>query len=180
MKSVYGLSFVVAAVAAAFCVQPAHATGSWQLTESVSCSETSGSWGAGPYVNSSSSTEYDFGYVFDNSAPESGGCTFTGSIEWVGGGTQPSSVTLDETGEAEACGLYTDSAVQTASDGLGDASTTWTDNNPYDTTYTESDGSHDTTVPMSSGEVYKFMRTLSCSSKDATINECYVTYGVTI
>ncbi len=179
MKNVYGLSFVVAAVAAALVAQPAHA-GGWQLTQTVTCNETTGSWGAGPYVNSSSSTEYDFGYVFDNSSPESGGCTYSGSIQWTGGGTQPSSVTLSETAEAEACGLYTDSAIQTASDGLGDASTTWTDNNPYDTTLTESDGSHQTTVPMSNGEIYDFTRTLTCSSKGAAINECYVTYGVSL
>jgi len=179
MKRIYGLSFVVAAAVAVFCAQPAHA-GSWQLTDSVSCHETPGSWGAGPYVNSQSSTEYDFGYVFDIGGAESGGCQYSGSIQWTGGGTQPSSVTLSESGESDASALYTSTATQTANDGLGDSSTTQETNNPYPGVDTTSKGSHQTVVPMSQGEIYNFTRTLSCSSSGGSINECYVTYGISI
>ncbi|MGO8674162.1 MAG: hypothetical protein ACLQVD_22715 [Capsulimonadaceae bacterium] len=181
MKNNCGLTFVVATALAAFvCAAPAHA-GSWQLTSSAGGSDLSGSWGTGLLVNTNTSTAYDFEDVFDNgSTGESGSFTYTGSIQWVGGGTQPSSVTLTETSEATACGLYSSTAVQTAVDGLGDASSTSVADDPYPTTNTESEGTHQTVVPMSNGEVYHFTRTLSASSYDATINECYVNYSISI
>lgn len=182
MKRIYGLSvFASAAVVALVCAAPAHA-GSWQLTSSVSGTDTAGSWGTGILTLSQSSTSYSFEDVFDDGSIESGSYIYSGSIQWTGGGTQPSSVTLTETGEATADALYTSTATQNVSDGLGDPQ-----NSSIDTTYAEppsvadeSTGTHTTVVPIAPGAIYTFTRTLSASSTGGAINECFVSYSISI
>jgi hypothetical protein len=177
MKNIVALCSVAAVVVA--CAIPAHA-GSWQLTSSYSGSGNSGSWGSN-WVNSSSSTSYSFGAVFDNgSSGETGSYTYTGSIQWVGGGTQPAYVTLTETASANADALYTSTATQTANDGFGDASTTQVLDNPYPNVETTSSGTHTTRVTVPVGGTYTFHRTLSASSYGGSINDCGVQYSISI
>jgi hypothetical protein len=175
MKNIYGLSMLVAATVAAFvCAQPAHA-GSWQVTGSGTGNVTSGSWGSGFSSSNSGFTDYAFD---QGTGGESGTFTWTGSVQWVGGGTQPSSVTLDESADMYCDALYTATATQTAVDGLGDASTTVTNYNPYANVVTTSTGSHQTVVPMSQGEVYHFTRDSSASSIGGQLNDCSAQYSV--
>lgn len=179
MNRNFGFAAIAAAALAFACAQPAHA-GSWVLTSSYTGSETPGSWGAN-WVNTDTSTAYSFQVVFDNgSGGESGSYTYTGSIQWVGSGPQPSTVTLDETGGANADALYSNTANQTTNDGLGDPTTGGVDDNPYPNYETNSSGSHTTVVPIANGATYTFTRTLSASSTGGELNDCSVAYSISI
>lgn len=175
-----GISTVIATAAVAFaCVLPAHA-GSWVLTSSVTGTDTPGTWG-GQWVNYDTSTSYSFGVVFDQASPgESGSYTYTGIIQWTGGGTQPSTVTLTESGEASASSGYTDVATQSANDGFSDPEVVTYTDDPYPGKTTESSGNHTTTVSIPAGQPYTFTRTLSASSFSTGLNDCYATYSVSI
>jgi len=178
MKRIYGLSFVAAVAGIGLvCAQPAQA--SWQLTSSVSSSVLPGSWGSGFVVLSQTANSYSFEDVFDNGyGGESGTFTYTGTVQWVGGGTQPSTFSLSETGLAQAQALYTTTATQTAKDGLGDAATTTYTSSPRPYVTTTSSGSHVTTILIAAGATYTFTRTLSTSSYGGSVNDCYVKYSV--
>jgi hypothetical protein len=175
-----GISALIATSAVALaCAMPAHA-GNWVLTSSYTGSSLPGSWGS-QWVNTNTSSAYSFQVVFDNgSGGESGSYTYTGSIQWVGSGPQPAYVTLSETGGANADALYTATATQSANDGLGDASTTSVDYNPYANVVTNSSGSHTTQVSIPVGGTYTFTRTLSASSRGGSINDCSVAYSISI
>jgi hypothetical protein len=181
MKVNFGFSVCAAAAALAFaCAQPAHA-GSWVLTSSVNYSVAPGTWGSGLYTNYNTSTSYSFGDAFDNgSSGEWGTFTYTGKIQWTGGGTQPSSVTLTESGGATADALYATSATQTANDGLGDPSHTAFYSSPRPYVETTSSGNHTTNVSIAPGGTYTFSRTLSASSYSPTLNDCNVSYSISI
>jgi len=179
MKSFYGLSVCVAAALAIACAQPAHA-GSWVLTSAYTGSGNAGSWGSN-WVNYNTSTTYSFGAVFDNgSGGETGSWTYTGQIKWVGTGTQPSTVTLNETGGATADALYTSTATESVNDGFGDPTTTQVLNNPYPNVQSTSTGSHTTVVSVAPGATYTFHRTLSASCFGGALNDCNVQYSISI
>jgi len=178
MKSIYRFCICAASVAAIACAQPAHAA--WVLTSAYTGGGNAGSWGSN-WVNYNTSTTYSFGAVFDNgTGGENGSFTYTGSIQWVGGGTQPSSVTLTESATADADALYTTTATETANDGFGDPAVTTFSGSPRASVETKSTGNHTTVVPMAPGAVYTFHRTLSASCIGGPVNDCNVNYSISI
>ena len=185
MKKIYGISlFTVAALAVTVCAQPAHA-GSWSLTGSVSGSASPGSEATpGLDVTTDTSTEYAFfASYLGSSISES--YTFTGAIQWVGGGTQPSTVALTETGDASAGAAYSEYGTFSVSDGLGDPQTNWATSGagqepPYPSSGASSQGTHTTTVSIAPGAVYKFSRTLSAAGSGGAYDTIGVSYSASI
>lgn len=161
------LSAVV--IATCFALSEPTYAGNWVLTGSASSTASAGSEATpGLLVLDNTSTEYSFMTSYMNN-PESMTATFTGTIQWEGGGTQPSSVTLTETSIADASAPYDDfGSFSDVSDGLGDPMTTYSstgagENPPYPNSGASSSGTHSITIPMSLGEVYEFTRTLTAS-----------------
>ncbi len=186
MKRIYDISlFVVAALAVTVCAQPAHA-GSWSLAGSVSGSAAPGSEPApGLEVTTDTSTEYAFFAAYEDGASDSESYTFTGTIQWVGGGTQPSTVTLTETGDASATAAYSDTGVFNVSDGLGDPQINWAttgagQNPPYPSSGANSEGTHSTVVTIAPGTIYKFSRTLSAAGTGGAYDSVSVSYSASI
>lgn len=120
--------------------------------------------------------------VFDNGGSESGTFTFSGTIQWVGGGTPSKTVTLTESATARGTAGYTSTAKQTASDGFADPAVTSPSNMTYPapSVTTVSTGTHTTTVTIPAGSEYKFTRTFSASSSGGEIDDCFVGYSITI
>jgi len=174
---------VLAAAAAPFLfAQPAYA-GSWSLTGTPTGGYSAGSWGSGLSEQSTATSMSfsDFGGL-SGALPETGSFSYTGTITWVGGGTQPSTVTISETGDVYGECLYATLPANTsASDGLGDSGvTTTTTGYPGDSQTTESKGSHQNIVSVPQGGSYKFTRTFSSYAQGGYINEGYVNYSVSI
>ncbi|MGO8670140.1 MAG: hypothetical protein ACLQVD_02050 [Capsulimonadaceae bacterium] len=160
LKSVAALS--VAAAAFVF-VAPAHAA--WTLSGTPTGGYNAGSSGSGlnPSYTSSSVSFYDYG--IDTAGPLTGSITYTGTITWTGGGTQPAYVTLTEDGDVYGELAYSSTGTTTANDGLGDPPvTTITSGYPGPSKTTSSSGDHSTEIFIAQGGSYKFTVTLSCSA----------------
>lgn len=178
------LTCLVAATASFVLSVPTYA-GSWVLTGSASSTASAGSESTpGLLVLDNTSTEYSFMASYMGN-PESMSGTFTGTIQWVGGGTQPSSVTLTETGGATASAPYDEYGTFSVSDGLGDPTTYYStsgagQNPPYPSSSATSQGTHTTTIPMSPGEIYQFTRTLKASGTGSAYVSASVEYTASV
>lgn len=173
-----GFKFALGAVAfvstaALFSAAPAYA-GYWSLTGTPTGGYNNGGSISASYGESSVSW-YDLG-VFASS----GSFTYTGTVQWVGGGTQPTSFTLTETAGVGDTTEYS-YGTGTANDGLGDPAVTKNISTfPGGETEISSSGTHTTVIHMSPGEKYTYTRYLTGSISSAPYYDIYTDYSASV